>query len=118
MKKADNVIKLYKELMSGITVEDSKLPSLQENPEQYRKFCSFANEMYSNPFFLELQNHLIRKQLEKTVIEARDYEATQFGRAIVVGVLLWNEVFKTYSDEFESKFLTPEEGFNPNKIFN
>lgn len=103
--------------MAGVTIEDVTLPTLQVNADEYRKFCQYANQVFTNPFFELLRKELVNKQLEKTCLEARDYEATQFGRATISGVLLWEEIFNEYSLQFESQFLKKNKDFNPSKGF-
>ena len=100
-----------------VSVEDVVLPSIQNNPEEYRKFCEYANSVFTNPFYELLRKDLVNTQMTNTVMDSRDYEAVQFGRATIAGILLWEEIFKKYSLQFEAKFLEKPADFNPSKGF-
>lgn len=115
-KKADNIIKLYRELMTGITLEDIKLPVITDS--NYREFCQYANQVYTSPFFELIKKQILLEQVSKTAIDSKSYDELQFGRAVVNGLALVDEVFKKYSNEFEEKFMGKEGGnFDPRKSF-
>lgn len=116
-KKADNVIKLYRELMAGITLEDVRLPVITDG-DKYREFCRYCNEVYTNEFFNLIKQQILLAQVSTTVIDSNSYEQLQFGRAVVNGLALVEELFKKYSNEFEEKFMNNEGGnFDPSKSF-
>lgn len=116
-RKTDNTIKLYRELMKGITLEEVNLPKQDKNPEEYREFCRYANMVYTNPYFELIRRQILLTQVSKTLLDSTCHEETQFGRAVVNGLALVEEIFKTYSLEFEAKFLVRKEDFNPSKGF-
>lgn len=113
MKKVTNI----RALLGGISASDITLPALQVNPDEYRKFCQYANQVFTNPFYDLLKQELVNQQLIKTVLDARDHEQEEFGRATITGILLWEDIFNKYSLEFEARFLEKPEDFNPNKGF-
>lgn len=116
-KKTDNVINLYRELMKGITLQDVKLPVMQDG-NIYRDFCQYCNQVFTSPFFETLKRSVTLTQVEKTGLDSTCHEETQFGRATINGVALWEEIFKKYSKEFEDKFMGNRGDFNPNRTFN
>jgi len=117
-KKANNTIKLYRELMAGITLEDVKLPTIQDG-DKYRDFCRYCDEVYTNDFFELIRKEMLFAQVSKTAIDSQDVDQLQFGRAVINGLALVDEIFKKYSMDFQEKFLGKgEEDFNPNDSFN
>lgn len=116
-KKANNVIKLYRELMNGITLEDIKLPTPADG-DTYREFCRYCDQVYTNDFFEMIKKQMLLAQVSKTAIDSRDYDEVQFGRAAINGLALVEEIFKKYSLEFEEKFSGKTGGdFDPNSSF-
>lgn len=116
-KKTDNVIKLYRELMKGITLEDINLPKQNVNPEEHKRFCIYANMVYTNPYFELIKKQILLAQVTKTTLDSTCHEETQFGRAVINGMAVWEQVFEQYSQEFEDKYMIKNEDFNPHKGF-
>jgi len=116
-KKADNTIKAYREIMKGITLEEIIFPSLQSNADKYRKFCKFCHLTYNDSFFQLISKQLLLQQISKTAVDATSYDELQFGRAVVNGLALYEEMFKKYSLEFESKYMPRKDEFDNTKSF-
>lgn len=115
-KKADTIIKLYRELMSGVTLEEVKLPTITDGDE-YKKFCSYCDSVYSNPYFDLIKKQLLLAQVSKTAIDSKSYDEVQFGRAVINGLSLVDEIFGKYSREFNEKFNQNKEDFDSNRGF-
>jgi len=116
-KKTDNIIKLYRELLNGIVLEEVVFPKLDRDPEEYRNFVQFCDQVYTNQFFQMIVKNITHKQVEKNGLDSKSYEELQFGRATVNGIALFEELFKKYSLEFQEKFGGNIDRFNPNKGF-
>lgn len=117
-KKINRTLDYYRKALDGITVEEITFPTLDGNPEEFRKFLAYCDDVFRNPYFQQIRKHLMFEQQQKTLLDARDEESWIFGRAVVASVLLWEDIFKKYSDEFQDKFVTkPRKDFNPYSSF-
>jgi len=116
-KKADLVKNIHEGLMAGVTLEEVDLPKQDKDPEEYRKFCRYANMMYTDPFFDLIKKQILLAQISRTAIDSTSYEEVQYGRAVIHGLALFEEIFKKYSLLFESQFQTESKAFDPGKGF-
>lgn len=116
-KKIKNPRDLYRDLMTGITLQDVQLPSMIKDPEEYRKFCKYCNNVYTSPEFKLIESQLMLAQISKTAIDSTDAEQLNFGRAVLNGLALVSELFKKYSQEFEENFTGQHADFDEGKSF-
>lgn len=116
-KKIDKTLEYYRKALNGITIGEVNFPVLDGSPEDYRKFVAFCNDMYKNPFFRLIRDHLLNEQRTKTLQESLDSESLNYGRAVIASILFWEDVFKKYSDEYEDKFTVNTENFDPRRSF-
>jgi len=121
--KNSALIDLYRVLLKGIKLEDLDFPERLE-PEQYKDFCAYCYTTYNSlmrsnnqPFLQYVVRNVTLKQVEKTGLDARDYNELSFGRATVNGVALLVEFFGQYAREYESKFMTNLKAFDEHRRF-